>query len=64
MRKQFAKTLFEVGEKDKKLVVMIGDISHFLLKDFQKNFPDRFYNMGIAEQSMIGVAAGLCSSRT
>lgn len=59
MRKQFAKTLFEIGEKDKKLVVLIGDISHFLLKDFQKKFPDRFYNMGIAEQSMIGVAAGL-----
>ena len=59
MRKQFAKTLFEVGTEDKKLVVLIGDISHFLLRNFQKEFPDRFYNMGIAEQSMVGVAAGL-----
>lgn len=58
MRNQFAKTLTDTG-KDKKVVVLIGDISHFLLRDFQKQFPDRFYNMGAAEQSMIGVAAGL-----
>lgn len=58
MRNQFAKTLIELG-KDESLAVLIGDISHFLLRDFQKQFPDRFYNMGIAEQSMMGVAAGL-----
>ena len=58
MRNQFAKTLNEIGS-DEKIVVLIGDISHFLLRDFEKQFPNRFYNMGIAEQSMVGVAAGL-----
>lgn len=58
MRNQFAKTLIELGS-DKKLVVLIGDISHFLLRDFQNLYPDRFYNLGIAEQSMMSLASGL-----
>lgn len=57
MRKQFAKTMVEVGGDDR-LVVMLGDISHFLLRDFEAKYPNRFYNMGIAEQGMIGMAAG------
>ncbi|MBU6321343.1 MAG: hypothetical protein KGI78_03735 [Patescibacteria group bacterium] len=58
MREQFAKTLADLGA-DERLAVLIGDISHFLLRDFEQEFPERFYNMGIAEQSMLGVAAGL-----
>ncbi|TSC82487.1 MAG: transketolase [Parcubacteria group bacterium Gr01-1014_20] len=58
MRKQFAKTLLELG-KDDKLVVLIGDISHFLLKDFEESHRTRFYNMGVAEQSMMSMASGL-----
>jgi len=59
MRKAFAKKMIEMAEKDDKLVVLIGDISHYLLKDFEAKFPDRFYNVGICEQSMVGMAAGL-----
>lgn len=58
MRNQFAKTLTEVGT-DENIVVLIGDISHYLLRGFEEKYPNQFYNMGIAEQSMIGVAAGL-----
>lgn len=58
MRKQFAKTLIGLGE-DKRLVVLIGDISHYLLREFHEKYPDRFYNMGVAEQSMMSMAAGL-----
>jgi transketolase len=58
MRKQFADTLQDVG-RDKNVVVLIGDISHYLLRNFEKDYPDRFYNLGIAEQSMMGIAAGL-----
>lgn len=58
MRKQFAQTLLSVGE-DKRLAVLIGDISHFLLREFEAKYQDRFYNLGIAEQSMVSVAAGL-----
>jgi len=58
MRKQFAKTLQEIGEDDK-LVVLIGDISHFLLRDFEAKYKSRFYNLGVAEQGMMSMAAGL-----
>ena len=59
MRKAFAETVLEKAREDEKLVVLIGDISHHLLRDFEREFPDRFYNIGICEQSMVGVAAGL-----
>ena len=58
MREQFAKTLVSLGQ-DERLVVLIGDISHHLLRTFQEKYPSRFYNMGIAEQSMMSMASGL-----
>jgi len=59
MRKAFAEKVLEMAEIDDKLVVLIGDISHHLLKDFENKFPDRFYNVGICEQTIVGMAAGL-----
>lgn len=47
--------------KDGKVVVVLGDISHFLFRDFQEKFPKRFFNMGICESALIGVSAGLSS---
>ena len=38
---------------------MVGDISHFLLRETEKIAPDRFYNIGICEQSMVGIASGM-----
>ena len=58
MRKAFAKTAIELARVDPKLVVLIGDISHYLFKDFEKEFPERFYNIGICEQTIVSVAAG------
>jgi transketolase len=59
MRQEFADTLTEVGETDKNLVVMVGDISHFRLQNFAKICPDRYYNIGICEPTIINMAAGL-----
>ena len=59
IRQEFADTMKEVGEKDPNLVVLVGDISHFILQPFSKSCPKRFYNIGICEPTMIGVAAGL-----
>ena len=59
MRKAFAESMIEMAEEDDKLVVLIGDISHHLLREFEEKFPDRFYNVGICEQTMVGMAAGL-----
>lgn len=59
MRQEFADTMLEVGKKDKNLVVLIGDISHFILQPFAKACPGRFYNIGICEQTIVNMAAGL-----
>jgi transketolase len=58
MRKQLPKTFLEIGANEN-FVILIGDISHFALRDYQAKYPTRFYNMGMAEQSMIGMASGL-----
>ncbi len=59
IREVFADLVNTIGKKDKNLVVMVGDISHGILKKFRKNFPDRYYNIGICEPSMVNLAAGL-----
>jgi transketolase len=57
-RKAFANLMLKLGAKDKKLVVMVGDISHGILKDFSQNYSNRYYNIGICEPSMVNLAAG------
>ena len=49
MRNTFAQHMKTVGERDDKLAVLIGDISHFALQPFAEACPDRFYNIGILE---------------
>ena len=56
----YGETVVELGRKNKDIVVLSADVtsstsSHY----FQKEFPDRFFNVGIAEQDMIGIAGGL-----
>ena len=57
-----ADTLLEVGQKDPKLVVLVGDISHGILQPYAKACPGRYYNVGIMEQTIVGMAAGLAIS--
>jgi transketolase len=59
IRQEFADTMLEVGRKDDKLVVLLGDISHFIMQPFAKEFPQRFYNVGICEPTIVSIAAGL-----
>ena len=59
MRAELAKLCLETVKTDMKSVVMVGDISHFLLRETEQIAPDRFYNIGICEQSMIGMASGM-----
>lgn len=58
MRREFMKILVELGEKDDKIVLLYGDIKQEM-NDFEKKFPKRIYNMGLTEQSMVGIAAGM-----
>lgn len=59
MRQEFGKLLTEKAHTDKDIVVLIGDIGYGVYDDYKEIFPDRLYNLGIAEQSMVGVAAGM-----
>ncbi len=62
-RVAYGKTLAELGKENLNIVVLDADLSGSTqTKFFAKEFPDRFFNMGIAEQNMIGVAAGLAST--
>ena len=61
MRKQFRDTIMDLAKHDDKIVMILGDISVYLFDDFKKKYPDRFYNLGICENTLISVAAGLSS---
>lgn len=59
MRDTFVKEITKIAEKNKKIVILAGDIGYKLFDNFIKKFPDRFYNCGVAEANMTTVAAGL-----
>src|SRR6476659_1778634 len=59
MRPQFRDIVLDLASKDDKIVVILGDISHFLFNPFQQKYPDRFFNMGICENTLISVAGGM-----
>ena len=59
MRRKFGKLINELAKKDKKIVLLVGDIGYGIFDDFRKNYPKRFFNLGICEQSLIGTAAGM-----
>ena len=59
MRTAFIKTLCEIAAEDERIWLLCGDLCYSLLEQFADRFPTRFVNVGIAEQNMIGMAAGL-----
>jgi transketolase len=62
-RDAFGEALRDLGKTDKRIVVVDGDVNNSTRTEwFGKEAPDRFFNMGIAESNMIGVAAGLAAS--
>ena len=59
----YGKTLVELGEKDPRVVALTADLAKSTkIGDFMTRFPDRFFNMGIAEQNLFGVAAGMAKN--
>lgn len=59
-RDAFGKSLTEIGRKNPNLVVVDGDVSNSTrTEEFAKEFPERFFNVGIAESNLVGVASGL-----
>ncbi len=61
-RKSFSDTLIALAEADSRIVAVANDsIGSSNLKEFKSRFPDRVVNVGIAEQNMVGVSAGLAN---
>ena len=47
MRRCFGKIINKIANKDKKVILLVGDIGYGIFDEFRKNHPNRFYNMGI-----------------
>ncbi|MDD2850937.1 MAG: transketolase C-terminal domain-containing protein [Desulfuromonadaceae bacterium] len=62
IRDAFFDELYEIAAKDHSVIFMAADMGAFSLERFRRDFPDRFINVGIAEQNLISVAAGLALS--
>ena len=61
-RNAYGEALVQVGEKNDKVLVFDADVSTCTMScHFGENFPDRFFNVGIAEANMVGMAAGAAS---
>ena len=61
MRNAFIDELIELAKVNQNIVLMVGDLGFSVVEPFQEQFPDRFFNAGVAEQNMMSMAAGLAS---
>lgn len=59
MRNAFAAAITECAAADPRVVLLSGDIGNRLFDPFRARFPDRFFNCGVAEANMTGMAAGM-----
>src|SRR5438093_2400618 len=62
MRRAFVNTLVELAERDPRILLLTGDLGYLALEPFSERFPDRFFNVGVAEQNMVGLATGLAEA--
>jgi len=62
MRNAFAAAITDLAATDERIVLLSGDIGNRLFDAYRDRFPDRFYNCGVAEANMTGMAAGLALS--
>ena len=59
MRKECLNTVYKLAQKDKKVIFIGSDLGPGVLSEFKEKIPKRFFMEGVAEQSIIGLAAGL-----
>lgn len=62
MRTAFVQALTKIAQDDPRVVLLTGDLGFNVLEPFAEKFPDRFFNAGVAEQNMIGMATGLAEA--
>jgi transketolase len=61
MRNTFIKELIELATVNDKIALVVGDLGFSVVEPFAERFPERFINAGVAEQNMMGLAAGMAS---
>jgi transketolase len=61
MRNTFIQELVTLARQHPQIALIVGDLGYSVIEPFADEFPDRFINAGVAEQNMIGLAAGLAS---
>jgi transketolase len=59
MRTAFVQTLADIAEKDARIVFLTGDLGFMAVEPFKDRFPSRYFNVGVAEQNLVGLATGL-----
>lgn len=59
MRPTFVRTLTQLAAEDPNVFLLTGDLGYSVFEDFMKQFPRQYLNVGVAEQNLMGVAAGL-----
>jgi transketolase len=62
VRRTFAETLAELAAEDPRILLLTGDLGYKALDPFSDRHPDRFFNVGVAEQNMVGLATGLAEA--
>lgn len=62
MRRAFIRALTELAKLDERICLLTGDLGFMALEPFAEAHPNRFFNMGVAEQNMVGVATGLAEA--
>ena len=60
MRRAFGKTIVKIAEKDPTVILLSGDVEQEM-DEYKNKFPDRYINVGLCEQTMISMAAGMAS---
>jgi transketolase len=58
MRRKFGKVIVELAERDENIFLLVGDVEQSM-DEYKKRFSERFLNLGLCEQTMIGISAGM-----
>ena len=59
MRNIFIDELTKAAKKNKKIILVVNDLGYSVIENFARKFPNQFFNAGVAEQNMMGLASGL-----
>ena len=62
MRKAFINRLTELAQQDERIVLLTADLGYTVIEGFADTHPKRFYNVGCAEQNMVGIAVGMAQA--